>query len=86
MFICQLRLLDAFPAFPGERRLRRNVWEMTLALFSHSAPEKCRIPDFSGRLLPVLFPHLAAMLGSTADRNSASVHRAFGEAHTASAW
>ena len=33
LFICQLRPLDAFPAFLLERRLRRNVWEMTVDLF-----------------------------------------------------
>ena len=47
LFICHLRPLDAFPAFLLERGLQRNVWEMTLDLFSDSAPEKCTIPDFS---------------------------------------
>ena len=41
LFICQLRPLDAWPAFLRERGLRRNVWETTLDLFSYSAPEKC---------------------------------------------
>ena len=67
LFICQLRPLDAFPAFLRERGLRRNVWEMIIDLFPCSAPEKCTIPDFS------LFPHFAAMLSSTADTHSASV-------------
>ena len=67
LFVCQLRPSDAFPDFPRERGLQRNVWEMTLDLFSYSAPDKCTILDFS------LFPHFAATLGSTADTNSASV-------------
>ena len=69
LFICHLRLLDAFPAFLREK------WTLEECLgddtwFSYSVPEKCRISDYSGRLLPVLFPHFAAMLGSTADTNS----------------